>query len=133
MTRGEIPFGVQSLGAADRHGPVSHVPSPALVKAAAAASASGALSVGPVLADGSAVKTKVIKSAKRQEAGPAQDPPGPRRDTPFHGKRALQVRVNGKKGMVALRITIKPARRRTSTRASSSPTRRSRSRISRFR
>ena len=26
---------------------------------------------------------------------------------PFHGKRVLQVRVNGKAGMVALRITIK--------------------------
>ena len=26
---------------------------------------------------------------------------------PFHGKRVLQVRVNGKAGMVALTITIK--------------------------
>ena len=26
---------------------------------------------------------------------------------PFHGKRVLQVRVNGKAGMVGLRITIK--------------------------
>jgi hypothetical protein len=103
---GEIPFGVQSLGALTDSGPVSHIPSPALVKAAAAASASGALSVGPVLADGSAVKAKVIKSAKVTKKALHKIRLA-RVYKPFHGKRALQILVNGKKGMVALRITIK--------------------------
>jgi hypothetical protein len=84
-------------------GPVSHIPTPAQVKAAS--TAFGA--VGPVLVDanGKALKTKVIKSHKVTKA--LHKIRLARVVKPFHGKRMLQVRVNGKAGMVGLRITIK--------------------------
>ena len=130
---GEIPFGVQSLGALTDSGPVSHIPSPALVKAAAAASASGALSVGPVLADGSAVKAKVIKSAKVKKPRPCTRsawPASTRRSTASAPCRSSST---ASRAWSPCASPSRPARRRTSTRASSSPTRRSRSRTSRFR
>lgn len=85
-------------------GPVSNIPSPTQIKAATAAS--GGV-VGPVLLDGKAVKTKVIKSSKNAKKKVLHKIRLARVVKPFHGKRVLQVRVNGKAGMVALRITIK--------------------------
>jgi hypothetical protein len=85
-------------------GPVSNIPSPTQIKAATAAS--GGV-VGPVLLEGKAVKTKVIKSSKNATKKVLHKIRIARVVKPFHGKRVLQVRVNGKAGMVALRITIK--------------------------
>jgi hypothetical protein len=85
--------------------PVAHVPTPTLIKAATAAG--GTLQVGPVLVDGKAVKTKVVKSASKAKKRAAHKIRLARVIKPFGGKRVLQIRVNGSKGMVALRITIK--------------------------
>ena len=60
-----------------------------------------------MLVDGKAVKTKVIKSSKNATKKVLHKIRTARVVKPFHGKRVLQVRVNGKKGMVALKITIK--------------------------
>ena len=98
-------FTAAALGELAGSGPVTSVPSPAQVKAAAAASASGAIAVGPVLADGTTVKSKVIKSAKLKKA--VRKIALARVYKPFGGKRVLQVRVNGKNGMASLLITIK--------------------------
>jgi hypothetical protein len=84
-------------------GPVTHVPSPQQVKTLLAA----ATTVGPVLVDGklTTIKSKVIKSHKVKKA--LRHIRYARVYMPFHGKRSLQVRVNGKAGKVNLRITIK--------------------------
>ena len=60
-----------------------------------------------MLLDGKAVKTRVIKSSKKATKKVLHKIRFARVVKPFHGKRVLQVRVNGKAGMVALRITIK--------------------------
>ena len=86
-------------------GPISHIPSPTQIKAASAAGST--IQVGPVLVDGKTVKTKVIKSSKNATKKVAHKIRLARVIKPFGGKRLLQVRVNGTKGMVALRITIK--------------------------
>ena len=79
--------------------PVSHIPSPTQIKAATGAS--GGV-VGPVLLDGKAVKTRVIKSSKNAVKKVLHKIRFARVVKPFHGKRVLQVRVNGKAGMVSL-------------------------------
>jgi hypothetical protein len=86
-------------------GPISHIPSPTQIKAASAAGST--IQVGPVLLDGKTVKTKVIKSSKKATKKALHKIRLARVIKPFGGKRLLQVRVNGTKGMVALRITIK--------------------------
>jgi hypothetical protein len=100
-----VTFGATagSSGQLADSGPVNHIPTPTQVKAAS--TATGA--VGPVLVDanGKALKTKVIKSHKVTKA--LHKIRLARVVKPFHGKRILQVRVNGKAGMVGLRITIK--------------------------
>ena len=53
------------------------------------------------------MKTRVIKSSKNATKKVLHKIRLARVVKPFHGKRVLQVRVNGKAGMVALRITIK--------------------------
>ena len=60
-----------------------------------------------MLVDGKAVKTKVIKSSKNATKKALHKIRLARVIKPFHGKRVLQIQVNGTKGMVALRITIK--------------------------
>jgi hypothetical protein len=85
-------------------GPVSHIPTPTQIKSALAGS--GGVT-GPVLLDGKAVKTRVIKSSKNATKKVLHKIRIARVVKPFHGKRVLQVRVSGKAGMVALRITIK--------------------------
>jgi hypothetical protein len=85
-------------------GPISHIPTPTQIKAAAAIT--GGVT-GPVLLDGKAVKTKVIKSSKNATKKVLHKIRLARVVKPFHGKRVLQVRVNGQAGMVTLRITIK--------------------------
>jgi hypothetical protein len=86
-------------------GPISHIPSPTQIKASTAAGST--IQVGPVLVDGKTVKTKVIKSTSKASKKAAHKIRTARVIKPFGGKRVLQVRVNGTKGMVALRITIK--------------------------
>lgn len=86
-------------------GPISHIPSPTQIKLAS--SAGSTIQVGPVLVDGKAVKTKTIKSSKNATKKALHKIRLARVIKPFHGKRVLQVRVNGTKGLVALRITIK--------------------------
>jgi hypothetical protein len=99
----EIDFGVQGdNGELVDTGPVSHVPSPAIIKTVANGSVGV---VGPVLVDNKVVKSKVIKSTKVKKA--LHKIRTARVVKPFGAKRVLQVRVNGKKGMVALKITIK--------------------------
>ena len=99
-------FTAAELGELADAGPTTHVPSPSLIKAAAAATAAGNITVGPVLADGTTVKSKVIKSTKVKKQA-LHKIRFARVYKPFGGKRVLQVRVSGKKGMAALRITIK--------------------------
>jgi hypothetical protein len=84
-------------------GPVTHVPSPQQVQKLLA----GTTTVGPVLVDGklTAIKSKVVKSHKLKK--PIRTIRFARVYKPFHGKRSLQVRVNGKAGQTNLRITIK--------------------------
>ena len=67
--------------------------------------ASGGI-VGPVLVDGKRQDPGHQVVQERDEEGPPQDPDRSRRQA-VRGKRILQVRVNGVKGMVALKITIK--------------------------
>jgi hypothetical protein len=85
--------------------PTSHVPSPVQIKAATAPGATAL--VGPVLVNGKTVATKTIKSSTKATKKALHKIRLARVVKPFHGKRMLQVRVNGTKGMVALRITIK--------------------------
>jgi hypothetical protein len=100
-----VTFGAGTPGSLSDTGPISHVPTPTQIKASLAAGGAG--TVGPVLLDGQAVKTKVIKSSKNATKKVLHKIRTARVVKPFHGKRALQVRVNGKSGMVALKITIK--------------------------
>jgi hypothetical protein len=98
----KVNFGAPATGNLGQDtGPVTHVPTPAQIKLAV--TASGA--VGPVVVNGKTVKTKVIKSHKAKKA--LHKIRFARVVNPFHGKRMLQVRVNGKAGLVHLRITIK--------------------------
>jgi hypothetical protein len=82
-------------------GPVTHVPTPAQIKAATTAGGT----IGPVVQASTTLKTKVIKSHKVTKV--IHKIRFARVFKPFHGKRVLQVRVNGKAGMVGLRITVK--------------------------
>jgi hypothetical protein len=104
----DIPVNFGAAGAPGQtladQGPVSHIPTPTQIKAAEAVS--GGVT-GPVLLDGKAVKTKVLKSSKNATKKVLHKIRLARVVKPFHGKRVLQVRVNGKSGQVALRITIK--------------------------
>jgi len=104
----DIPVNFGAAGAPGQtladQGPVSHVPTPTQIKAATAVT--GGVT-GPVLLDGKAVKTRVIKSSKKAAQKVLHKIRLARVVKPFHGKRVLQVRVNGKAGLVALRITIK--------------------------
>jgi hypothetical protein len=99
-----INFNAAAPGSLSDTGPITHVPTPTQIKASLAAT--GGV-VGPVLVDGKAVKTKVIKSSKNATKKVLHKIRTARVVKPFHGKRVLQVRVNGKSGMVALKITIK--------------------------
>jgi hypothetical protein len=98
-----VDFGASAPGSLADSGPISHVPTPTQIKAALASSGT----VGPVLVDGVPVKTKVIKSSKKAAKKALHKIRTARVIKPFHGKRVLKVRVNGKSGMVAIRITIK--------------------------
>ena len=100
-----VNFNASQPGALSDTGPISHVPTPTQIKASLAATGAG--TVGPVLLDGQKVKTKVIKSSKKATKKVLHKIRTAVVVKPFHGKRVLQVRVNGKSGMVALKITIK--------------------------
>jgi hypothetical protein len=100
-----VNFSVKSgvPGSLADSGPVEHIPTPTTIKAAVGPTGA---TVGPVVADpGKILKTKVIKSHKVKKT--LHKIRTARVVKPFHGKRVLQVRVNGKAGMVGLRITIK--------------------------
>jgi hypothetical protein len=80
--------------------PTSHVPSQQQLNQAIAVGASG-----PVVATKSAIKTIKSKQAKNVKKV-LHKIRFAKVVTPFHGKAKLLVRVNGKAGMVGLRITI---------------------------
>lgn len=100
-----VNFNASQPGALSDTGPISHVPTPTTVKTVLAATGAG--TVGPVLVDGQKVKTQVIKSSKKAAKKALHKIRTATIVKPFGGKRLLQVRVNGKSGMVALKITIK--------------------------
>ena len=107
-----VPFGAAGTpGALSDIGPITHVPSPTTVKTILAATGAGL--VGPVLVDGQAVKTQTIKSSKKATKKALHKIRTARVYKPFGGKRVLQVQVNGKSGMVALKITIKLGKKTT--------------------
>jgi hypothetical protein len=81
--------------------PVSHVPSQQQLNQAVAVGATG-----PVVATKSAIKTIKSKQAKLTKKV-LHKIRFAKVVTPFHGKAKLLVRVNGKAGLVGLRITIK--------------------------
>jgi hypothetical protein len=81
--------------------PVSQVPTPTQIRASLAANPA----VGPVVIAGKTVKSKVIKTHKVAKV--LHRIRYARVLNQFHGKRSLQVRVNGKAGRVGLRITIR--------------------------
>jgi hypothetical protein len=87
-------------------GPVSHIPTPTQIQAATAAT--GGVT-GPVLVDKAALTSRTLKSSSKLTKKSLHKIRIARVVKPFHGKRVLQVRVNGKAGMVTLRITIKLA------------------------
>jgi hypothetical protein len=93
------------VGSLGNEQPVTHIPSPTQIQAATAAG--GTVQVGPVLVDGKAVPKRTIKSTSKAQKKVTHKIGLARVIKPFGGKRVLQVRVNGVKGMVALRITIK--------------------------
>ncbi len=105
-----VDFNAAKAGNLSDVGPISHVPTPAQVKAFAAATGGA---VGPVLLEGPTVKTKVIKSSKLATKKALHKIRTATVVKPFGGKRALQVRVNGKSGMVALKITMKLGKKTT--------------------
>jgi hypothetical protein len=80
--------------------PSSHVPTPQQLNQAVVVSAAG-----PVIAAKPAITTIKSKQAK-QVKKVLHKIRFAKVVTPFHGKAKLQVRVNGKAGMVGLRITI---------------------------
>ena len=107
-----VPFGAPSSpGQLSDTGPISHVPSPTTIKTSLASVGAG--QVGPVLVDGKAVKTQTIKSSKKATKKVLHKIRTAVVVKPFGGKRTLQVRVNGKQGMVALKITIKLGKKTT--------------------
>ena len=63
--------------------------------------------VGPVLVDGQDREDQGHQVSKQATKKVLHKIRTARVVKPFHGKRILQVRVNGKSGMVALKITIK--------------------------
>jgi hypothetical protein len=79
----------------------SQIPTPTQIRTSLAANPV----VGPVVIAGQTLKTKVIKSHKVAKV--LHKIRFARVLIPFHGKRSLQVRVNGKAGLVGLRITIR--------------------------
>ena len=81
--------------------PVSHVPTAQQLTQAVVVGASG-----PVVATKSAVKTIKSKQAKTLKKV-LHKIRFAKVVTPFRGKAKLQVRINGKAGMVGLRITLK--------------------------
>ncbi len=111
-------------------GPVSHVPSPTQLSQAVVVGSSG-----PVVLKSKVTPIQTIKSAKKKLAKKVLHKIRfAKVVTPFHGKAKLQVRVNGKAGMVKLRITVKQGKKSHTLRAlRARPTRRSRSRTSSFR
>ncbi len=87
-------------GALQDSGPVSHIPTPTSLKDAVVVSASG-----PVLAAKPAITTIKSKQAKLQQKF-LHKIRFAKVVTPLHSQAKLVVRVNGKAGMVGLRITI---------------------------
>jgi hypothetical protein len=88
-------------------GPVSHVPSPTQLSQALVVGTSG-----PVVLKSKVTPIQTIKSAKKKAAVKVLHKIRfAKVVTPFHGKAKLQVRVNGKAGMVKLRITIKQGKK----------------------
>jgi hypothetical protein len=89
--------------------PVSHVPSPAQISSAVVVSSSG-----PVVLKSNVSPSQVIKSSKKKAAVKVLHKIRfAKVVTPFHGKAQLQVRVNGKAGMVKLRITLRKGKKTT--------------------
>jgi hypothetical protein len=87
--------------------PTTHVPTPAQLSQAVAIGATG-----PVVTPAKAAPFKIIKAAKKALAKKVLHKIRfARVVTPFHGKAKLQVRVNGKPGLVKLRITIKQGKK----------------------
>jgi hypothetical protein len=82
--------------------PTSHVPSATQLSAAVVVGASG-----PVVLKANATPAKVIKSSTKKTAVKyLHKIRFAKVITPFRGKAQLQVRVNGKAGMVRLRVAI---------------------------
>jgi hypothetical protein len=89
--------------------PVSHVPSAAQLSSAIVVGSSG-----PVILKSKVSASQVIKSSKKKAAVKILHKIRfAKVVTPFHGKAQLQVRVNGKAGMVKLRISIKKGTKTT--------------------
>ena len=80
--------------------PVSHVPTPAQLSHAVAVTASGPVIASPTKSAVTTIKSKQAKKKVLHKIRFAKVV------TPFHKKAKLLVRVNGKAGMVGLRITI---------------------------
>ena len=83
------------------------MPSPTQLSQAVVVGASG-----PVVVKSKVTPIQTIKSAKKKLAKKVLHKIRfAKVVTPFHGKAKLQVRVNGKAGMVKLRITIKQGKK----------------------
>ena len=94
-------------GVTSADGPATAVvPTPAQVKAASAVGATG-----PVLVKSTPAAFKTIKAKQAKVKKVLHKIRFAKVITPFHGKPKLQVRVNGKHGMVKLRITIKKGKK----------------------
>jgi len=88
-------------------GPVTHVPSPTQLSQAVVVGSSG-----PVVLKSKVTPIQTIKSAKKKLATKVLHKIRfAKVVTPFHGKAKLQVRVNGKAGMVKLRIVVKQGKK----------------------